>query len=62
MDAIDSRVQKLMPRFGTNSGHGHVWDRPDCFKAKCGGETKCRKCQTDAAALHAVRKKLGEVE
>ena len=36
---------------GTNSGHGHVWKRPDGMKARCGGPDMCRSCMADAAAL-----------
>lgn len=35
---------------GTNSGHGHVWDRPDGLKAKCGGPGFCSQCSRDQAA------------
>lgn len=32
-----------------NIGHGHVWPRPDKFKAKCGGPTICPPCIAEAA-------------
>ncbi|WP_141218017.1 hypothetical protein [Bordetella genomosp. 6] len=35
---------------GTNSGHGHVWDRPDGLKARCGGPGICSQCSRDQAA------------
>lgn len=35
---------------GTNSGHGHVWERPDGFKAKCGGPGFCAQCSRDQAS------------
>lgn len=35
---------------GTNSGHGHVWQRPDGIKARCGGPALgCPICQMDDA-------------
>lgn len=33
---------------GTNSGHGHVWPRPDGIKARCGGVGLCKICSADA--------------
>lgn len=32
---------------GTNTGHGHVWERPDGFKARCGGPGLCKECSSD---------------
>ncbi len=32
---------------GTNAGHGHVWERPDGIKARCGGPNICRECSAD---------------
>ena len=34
-----------------NSGHGHVWERPDGVKARCGGPGICTKCSQDLAAV-----------
>lgn len=34
-------------RVGTNSGHGHVWKRPDGVVARCGGPAMCDKCRRD---------------
>lgn len=36
--------------FGGNNGHGHVWERPDGVKARCGGPGVCRECSTDLAS------------
>lgn len=36
---------------GTNTGHGHVWERPDGRYAKCFGPPECPVCQADAATL-----------
>lgn len=33
-----------------NTGHGHVWTRPDGVKARCGGPSMCRECQRDQTA------------
>ncbi len=38
-------------RIGTNSGHGHVWPRPDGVKARCGGAELCVECGADRALL-----------
>jgi DNA polymerase III epsilon subunit-like protein len=35
---------------GTNTGHGHVWERPDGAKARCGGPAICRQCAADRVA------------
>ena len=32
-----------------NSGHGHVWRRPDGFLARCGGPGICPECSRDLA-------------
>jgi hypothetical protein len=32
---------------GSNTGHGHVWERPDGTKAPCGGIVGCSFCQRD---------------
>jgi len=32
-----------------NTGHGHVWERPDGVKARCGGPSICKECALDAA-------------
>ena len=34
---------------GSNTGHGHVWSRPDGQRARCGGPGLCKICSTDAA-------------
>jgi hypothetical protein len=34
---------------GTNTGHGHVWERPDGMKARCGGTAICVECAKDHA-------------
>ena len=34
---------------GTNTGHGHVWPRPDGVKARCGGSGLCKECSADLA-------------
>lgn len=32
-------------------GHGHVWERPDGMKARCGGPGICRECSIDEMRL-----------
>jgi len=34
---------------GQNTGHGHVWGRPDGVKARCSGPGLCAECSRDAA-------------
>ena len=55
MNQLDARIQAVMPRYGTNSGHGHVWPRPDGSRARCGGPRMCRVCAYDAADLSNAR-------
>lgn len=38
-------------RIGTNTGHGHAWDRPDGAKARCGGPGMCQPCAADKALV-----------
>lgn len=40
---------------GTNTGHGHVWERPDGMKARCGGPGVCAKCSLDAGRFAGRR-------
>lgn len=44
-------VTMNLARIGTNSGHGFAWERPDGFKAWCGGPPTCTLCQVDAAMV-----------
>ena len=36
------------------SGHGHVWDRPDGVKSRCGGPNVCHVCAHDKAWLDTL--------
>lgn len=36
---------------GTNSGHGHVWKRPDGWRLDCGGPAMCEDCADDQATV-----------
>jgi len=38
---------------GPNSGHGHVWKRPDGVKMRCGGPCLCAICSMDYSSFHA---------
>lgn len=40
---------------GTNAGHGHVWERQDKLKVRCGGPPFCRFCFADAAIAKGER-------
>lgn len=51
-----------MTRYGTNSGHGHVWERPDGMKARCGGPMMCAECAKDYAEFAAQQMPLGDSE
>jgi hypothetical protein len=44
-------------RIGRNSGHGHVWPRPDGMKARCGGPGLCAECSHD----HSLATERGEL-
>lgn len=39
----------------TNSGHGHVWERPDGVKARCGGPKLCKECQADKGFVETLK-------
>lgn len=34
---------------GLNQGHGHVFERPDRTRARCGGPSLCKACAADLA-------------
>ena len=44
---MPTQVEKQEPLVGANSGHGHVWERPDGVKARCGGPGICEMCSAD---------------
>jgi len=48
-------------RIGTNTGHGHVWKRPDGAVAKCGGPALCTECARDLASLRNVTPYVAEL-
>jgi hypothetical protein len=37
-----------------NTGHGHVWARPDGMKVRCGGPPLCSECSADLARYRQV--------
>lgn len=50
-----SRERAEHGRVGTNSGHGHAWERPDGAKARCGGPGICAECFHDKRLAEAMR-------
>lgn len=40
-------------RIATNTGHGHVWERPDGFRARCGGVGLCGECKADLTMVES---------
>lgn len=45
--------RQSLQRCASNTGHGHVYMRPDGFLAKCGGPGICTECAKDLALLMA---------
>jgi hypothetical protein len=39
----------------TNTGHGHVRERPDGYKARCGGPALCGICARERATADGLR-------
>lgn len=46
---------------GTNTGHGHVWERPDGVKTRCGGPGICPECSADQVDRDRAAKVAPEV-
>jgi len=46
---------------GANTGHGHVWKRPDGVKTRCGGPMLCSKCARDAAGMANIKEDLENI-
>jgi hypothetical protein len=63
--ALDARAELDIGGFelsdgpGTNTGHGHIWARPDGMKARCGGPGLCARCSRDQAQ-NAAKRTLGD--
>ncbi|MDZ5615045.1 hypothetical protein U2261_10535 [Achromobacter xylosoxidans] len=53
LSATQDAQPKTESRVGTNTGHGHVWARPDGLKVRCGGPGICIMCSKDHA--HATQ-------
>ncbi|MBR8228074.1 hypothetical protein KDX05_07080 [Burkholderia vietnamiensis] len=43
----------------SNTGHGHVFPRPDGAKARCGGPALCAVCAVDLVKQKAVSRSEG---
>lgn len=49
----DDRLREIMHSIqeaserGSNTGHGHVFKRPDGMRARCGGPGLCAACSSD---------------
>lgn len=46
--ALEQREAVTVYGPGSNTGHGHVWKRPDGVTARCGGPVLCLSCRADA--------------
>lgn len=54
--AIDTRrnhAGNAQQPASTNTGHGHVFSRPDGVRARCGGPGICAECSRDARSTPA---------
>jgi hypothetical protein len=40
-----------------NTGHGHVWKRPDGARARCGGPGLCSQCSRDKAMCDLIKRR-----
>lgn len=47
---------------GQNTGHGHVFPRPDGVRARCGGPAICSMCAKDQAARLQSEQKPASLE
>lgn len=55
-EAMEFRVfNGAWGEIGSNTGHGHVWERPDGMKARCGGPMRCMGCRRDQEAFLSTR-------
>lgn len=43
------------PTSDANTGHGHVFPRPDGVKARCGGPGICTRCSLEKLKMEKVR-------
>lgn len=48
-EQIWAALKEAASVLGTNTGHGHVWGRPDGLMVRCGGPGVCELCTLDAA-------------
>ena len=52
----DDKIPACGP--GSNTGHGHVWERPDGTKARCMGPVGCRPCAMHLAEYGSIEDRL----
>jgi hypothetical protein len=50
IEALTTAIQ--FSEVGLNYGHGHVWERPDGLKARCGGPNLCKTCKQDQLKIN----------
>lgn len=60
-DALDRIIQAVFPAYLTNTGHGHVWPRPNGKRSRCDGRARCAECAHDADKLKAARDYVANV-
>lgn len=58
----DTPLKDEGSRWGSNTGHGHVWARPDGLRARCGGRVLCAECARDFARYPGGDPKLAALQ
>lgn len=54
-EEILSEWKSKPSKIGGNTGHGHVWKRPDGVLMRCGGPGMCAACTADLRKLERER-------
>lgn len=60
LEAMHEAHSRLSAR-SSNTGHGHVFARPDGSRARCGGPAMCSDCQHDLATKQAAFPELRQM-